>query len=145
MKFDHIGVTTSSLEVGQALLEQAVGVRIWTQPFEDLVNDVWVQFGEDTSGTCYELVAPLSGRSPIRHALSKKINVLNHVAYLVDNIGYQANILAGAGFAPVAPPRPAIAYGNKPIQFFVSRTRLLIELIEAPDHQHSYLSRLGRS
>jgi methylmalonyl-CoA/ethylmalonyl-CoA epimerase len=138
MKFDHVGVTTADLETGRTLMERAVGVRAWTQPFEDVVNDVWVQFGEDASGICYELVAPLSERSPIRQALSKKINVLNHVAYLVDDLAARERIIIAAGFVPVAPARPAIAYGNRPIQFFVSRSRLLIEFIEAPDHRHSY-------
>jgi methylmalonyl-CoA/ethylmalonyl-CoA epimerase len=138
MKFDHIGVTTSTLVAGRALLEQAIGVRIWTDPFKDTVNDVWAQFGRDKSGICYELVAPLSERSPIMRVLAKKVNVLNHVAYLVEDLGSQSSILRVSGFVEVAPARPAIAYGNRPIQFFVSASRLMIELIEAPDHVHIY-------
>jgi len=119
MKFDHIGVTTVSLVAGRALLEQAIEVRIWTEPFKDAVNDVWVQFGRDGSGICYELVAPLSDRSPIVRVLTKKVNVLNHVAYLVEDLGRQSTILRASGFVEVAPARPAIAYGNRPIQFFL--------------------------
>ena len=138
MKFDHIGVTTSGLEAGRAVLGGALGVARWTDAFDDPVNDIWIQFGLDASGTCYELLAPRSERSPINHVLSKKINVLNHVAYLVDDLAGRAAHLAGLGFAAVAPAKPAIAYGNKPIQFFVSRSRLLIEMIEAPGHEHRY-------
>lgn len=139
MKFDHIGVTTANLQTGRPLLENSVGVQAWTEAFEDPVNEVWVQFGHDASGICYELLAPLSDRSPIRRVLAQKVNVLNHVAYLVDDLAARAAHLVAAGFVPVAPARPAIAYGNKPIQFFVSRSRLLIELIEAPDHRHRYM------
>jgi methylmalonyl-CoA/ethylmalonyl-CoA epimerase len=139
MKFDHIGLTTTSLEAGRTLLENSVGVRTWTQAFEDPVNDVWVQFGHDASGICYELVAPLSDHSPITRVLAQKVNVLNHVAYLVDDLPAQAQHMKAAGFYPVAPPKPAIAYGNKPIQFFISKSRMLIELIEAPHHQHRYM------
>ena len=138
MKFDHIGVTTSGLDVGRALLAGSIGVGRWTEAFDDPVNDIWVQFGLDASGVCYELLAPRSDRSPINRVLSKKINVLNHVAYLVDDLAERAQHLSGLGFAPVAPGKPALAYGNKPIQFFVSPSRLLIEMIEAPDHQHRY-------
>lgn len=138
MKFDHIGITTVDLGAGRTLLQSAVGVQAWTEPFEDTVNDVWVQFGHDASGLCYELVAPLSDRSPIRRVLAQKVNTLNHVAYLVDHLATQAERLATAGFVQVTEARPAIAYGNRPIQFFVSQSRLLIELIEAPDHQHRF-------
>ncbi len=138
MKFDHIGITTTGLESGRALLGDALGVTRWTEAFDDPVNDIWVQFGLDASGTCYELLAPRSERSPINHVLSKKINVLNHVAYLVDDLAARAQYLVAMGFAAVAPAKPAIAYGNKPIQFFVSRSRLLIEMIEAPGHEHRY-------
>lgn len=138
MKFDHIGVTTNTLAAGRTLLEGSVGIEAWTEAVEDPVNDVHVQFGHDASGICYELVAPRSDRSPIAAALSNKVNVLNHVAYLVDDLAVHADRLARAGFVPVAPPRPAIAYGGRPIQFFVSRSRMLIELIAAPDHRHQY-------
>src|ERR1700682_2746348 len=108
MKFDHIGIPTAGLEAGRTLLENAVGVRAWTEPFEDGLDDVWVQFGHDASGICYELVAPLSDRSTIRRLLAQKINTLNHIAYLVDDLTAQAERLVAAGFVEVAHARPAI-------------------------------------
>ena len=138
MKFDHIGITTHTLAAGRTLLA-AVGIEIWTEAFEDHVNDVWVQFGKDDMGVCFELVAPLSKQSPVLSVLSKKINVINHIAYLVDNIAAQAVVLGIAGFVEVSTAKPAIAYANQKIQFFVSSSRMLVELIEAPHHQHNYL------
>jgi methylmalonyl-CoA/ethylmalonyl-CoA epimerase len=139
MKFDHIGVTASELATGRAMLETSIGIVAWTDPFRDVVNDVLVQFGHCECGICYELVAPLSERSPVRAVLSKRINVLNHVAYLVRDLSAQGTRLLAAGWAEVAPARPAIAYGGRPIQFFVSPSRLVLELIEAPDHAHVYV------
>nr|WP_294517450.1 VOC family protein [uncultured Rhodopila sp.] len=139
MKFDHIGVTTNTLPAGRSLLEHSVGVQAWTEPFEDTLNDVRVQFGHDATGICYELVAPLSERSPIARVLGKKVNVLNHIAYLVDDLAGRGQHLISGGFVAVAAARPAIAYGHRPIQFFVSQSRLMIELIEAPNHQHRYM------
>jgi len=138
MKFDHVGVTTIDLEAGRILLEGSVGVRAWTAEFRDEVNDVWVQFGRCGAGMCYELVAPLSPTSPVNRVLSKKINVLNHLAYLVDDLAADAQRLTAMEFVPVAVARPAIAYGGKLIQFFVAPSRLMIELIEAPEHEHRY-------
>lgn len=138
MKFDHIGVTTTSLGAGRTLLERAIGVQAWTVEFRDTTNDVWVQFGHCAAGICYELVAPLSALSPITAVLSKKINVLNHLAYLVDDLAANGARLQATGFVPVAPARPAIAYDGSLIQFFVSPSRLMIELIAAPGHKHLY-------
>jgi methylmalonyl-CoA/ethylmalonyl-CoA epimerase len=138
MKFDHVGVTTTGLAVGRALLEGSIGVRAWTAEFRDEINEVWVQFGRCDAGMCYELVAPLSPLSPITRVLSRKINVLNHLAYLVEDLPAAAGRLLAMEFVPVAPARPAIAYDGALIQFFVSQSRLMIELIEALGHQHRY-------
>ena len=138
MKFDHAGVTTADLASGRALLEGSVEVRAWTSEFRDEVNEVQVQFGRCDAGMCYELVAPLSPFSPITRVLAKKINVLNHLAYLVENLAVDAARLEAMEFVPVAHARPAIAYGGRLIQFFVAPNRLMIELIEAPDHRHVY-------
>jgi methylmalonyl-CoA/ethylmalonyl-CoA epimerase len=138
VKFDHVGITTSDLASGRALLEGSIGVRSWTACFQDELNDVWVQFGRCDAGMCYELVAPLSARSPVNRVLSKKINVLNHLAYLVDDLPVAASRLRAMEFVQVAEARPAIAYDGRLIQFFVAPTRLMIELIEAPGHQHRY-------
>jgi methylmalonyl-CoA/ethylmalonyl-CoA epimerase len=139
MKFDHIGIATTTLAQGRYLFEKALGVEAWTAPICDEVNDIWAQFGRCPAKICYELVAPLSPRSPISSVLSKKINVLNHIAYLVGDLTLGAERLAGAGFVAVGPARPAIAYGGSPIQFFVAPNRLLIELVEAIDHQHDFV------
>jgi methylmalonyl-CoA/ethylmalonyl-CoA epimerase len=138
MKFDHIGITTADLPTGRALLEGSIQVQAWTREFRDELNDVWVQFGRCGAGICYELVAPLSPTSPIARVLSKKINVLNHLAYLVDDLPIHAARLMAMAFLPIATARPAIAYGGASIQFFVAPNRLMIELIGALDHQHSY-------
>ena len=138
MKFDHVGVTTTDLASGRALLEGSIGVLAWTTEFRDEINEVWVQFGRCAAGMCYELVAPLSPASPVTRVLSKKINVLNHLAYLVDDLRANTARLLAMEFVPVADAKPAIAYGGGLIQFFVSPTRLMIELIEAPGHRHRY-------
>ena len=80
----------------------------------------------------------LSPLSPITRVLSKKINVLNHLAYLVEALRAEATRLLTMGFVQVAEARPAIAYDGRLIQFFVAPSRLMIELIEAPGHQHRY-------
>ncbi len=138
MKFDHIGIVVRDPDSGRKMLSAAFMIERWTELFEDPVNDVFVQFGLDASGICYETVAPLSAQSPVRRALADGVNIVNHTAYLVADLAQEAARLRRAGFLPVSEPKPAIAYGNAHIQFFMSRTRLLFELIEAPDHRHRF-------
>jgi len=68
----------------------------------------------------------------------KKVNVLNHLAYLVDDLPANAARLLAMEFVQIAKARPAIAYGGRLIQFFVAPNRLMIELVEAADRQHRY-------
>ena len=114
------------------------GVSRWTQPFTDPVNDVYVQFGRDAQGVCYELVAPLSKESPVRRALRTGHNITNHLAYLVVDLAAARDRLIAADFSPIADQKPAIAYGGRSIQFFMSPIFSLVELIEAPGHLHEY-------
>lgn len=139
MKFDHIGSVVQTPEIGRMTLAGAFQIRHWTSIFDDPVNDVLVQFGLDGSGLCYETVAPRSPRSPVTRGLADGMNIVNHVAHLVENLEAEGARLKQLGFIPTSGPKPAITCGLQPIQFFVSRTRLLFALIESPGHSHSFV------
>jgi methylmalonyl-CoA/ethylmalonyl-CoA epimerase len=145
VKFDHIGVVTESLSDGRQHLRALIGIQEWTQEFTDPVNMVKVQFGRDASGICYELIAPHGNKSPILEALNSGNRILNHVAYLVPDLAAAAKALRAAKCVATGPARPAIAYGGKKIQFFISRLRVLIEIIEAIEHAHVYSSARERA
>ena len=138
MKFDHVGVVCKTLEFGRKILSETLLIGDWTAEIADSVNHVRVQFGRDGSGICYELIAPFDDRSPILLALKKGVRVLNHIAYLVDDLDRESARLVAAGCTPTGPSAPAIAYGGRRIQFFMNELQLITELIEAPDHQHAY-------
>ncbi len=138
MKFDHIGIVVATLEGGRQNLSEIFDIQSWTSEFIDPINQVHVQFGRDSSGICYELVTPSGKDSPVARAMRNNKDILNHVAYLVDNLAESRDALRRKGATPIAPPKAAVAYGGKEIQFFLTRTRFLLELIEAPDHQHVY-------
>ncbi len=138
MIFDHIGIVVAELSAGRPVLCAALGVCAWTREFADPVNDVHVQFGRDPAGLCYELIAPFSERSPVRRALRTGNNITNHVAYRVADLAAERDRLIALEFGPIADARPAIAYGGALIQFFMSPIFSLVELIEAPEHAHSY-------
>jgi methylmalonyl-CoA/ethylmalonyl-CoA epimerase len=110
----------------------------WSDEFCDKINNVYIQFGKDKSGMCIELVAPISQTSPVSHALNSEINILNHLAYLVEDLDFSAAELLKKGCEPLGEPKPAIAYQMQRIQFFYTPLNYILELIEAPHHLHSY-------
>jgi methylmalonyl-CoA/ethylmalonyl-CoA epimerase len=138
VRFDHIGIIVADLPAGLQMLRDQFAVAKWTHPFSDPVNDVHVQFGCDAAGTCYELIAPFSKNSPVWRSLRTGNNITNHVAYIVADLSAARDKLLAADFSPVSDPNPAVAYGGANIQFFMSPIFSLVELIEAPGHQHQY-------
>lgn len=138
MQFDHIGVVAASLEDGRAALSGLIEVKRWTREFTDPIQRVHIQFGLDSSGVCYELIAPSENDSPVSKALQKGRHTLNHVAYLVADLALAGERMRAMGSVSTSDPHPAVAYGGKRIQFFVTPLRLLVELIEAPGHQHEF-------
>ncbi|HWU72889.1 MAG TPA: VOC family protein [Sphingomonas sp.] len=138
--FDHVGVVVKTLDRGRKHFVHALGVSDWTDPIEDPVNGVHLQFGRDGSGMVYELVAPLDTGSPVAGALAARKNLLNHVAYRVPDLAEAAAGLREARCFPTAEPKPAIAFGGAMIQFFVTPIDTIVELIEAPDFAHDFIS-----
>jgi methylmalonyl-CoA/ethylmalonyl-CoA epimerase len=140
MKFDHVGIVVDNIGKGRHFLATTFGIEHWTKVFEDAGIGVYVQFGIGPDGPCYELIAPLNSDSPVSGVLKDGHNILNHVAYLVTDLDFAATALRSFGCFPVTDPQPAIAYQGNSVQFFLSPLRFIVELIEAPEHQHSYVT-----
>jgi methylmalonyl-CoA/ethylmalonyl-CoA epimerase len=138
MKFDHIGVVVADIGEGRQMLHALFGIQNWTEMFEDPVIGVFVQFGIGSDGPCYELIAPRGEKSPVSVALRTGKGILNHVAYLVSDLESAGKGLREAGWMPVAEAQPAVAYNGRTVQFFMSPLRFIVELIESPEHQHSF-------
>jgi methylmalonyl-CoA/ethylmalonyl-CoA epimerase len=137
-RFDHLGVVVKSLSTGKKHLTNILQIKQWTQPFTDHVNGVEIQFGQDSCGVVYELLAPIDENSPVYPALKGGKAILNHVAYITDDLEASAKHLVRNGCGSTGEPNPAIAYGGARIQFFVTPLRTIIELVEAPSHSHEF-------
>ena len=138
MQFDHLGLVVKSLTTGRTTLAEVLSIRAWTAEFRDETNGVLLQFGRDPAGVVYELLEPLDGKSPVYNALATGKGILNHVAYRVADLAINAEHMRASGCAPTSEPKPAVAYGGHKIQFFITPLRMIIELIEAPDHAHEF-------
>jgi len=138
LRLDHIGIVVTTLDAGRATLAKLFDIRRWTQEFRDEVNRVYVQFGRDPTGVCYELIAPLAADSPVSAALRKADRILNHVAYITGDLEAARTKLCDAGSLVLDAPKPAVAYGGRRIQFFFTPLQFIVELVEAPDHAHRF-------
>ncbi len=138
LTFDHIGLVVGDMAEGREFLEGMFGIDRWTQVFEDLGIGVYVQFGRAEGGPCYELISPLGEGSPVMTALKRGVNILNHVAYLTADLDIDAGRLAARGSLMAGPAKPAVAYGGARVQFWITPKRFMVELIEAPGHEHVY-------
>lgn len=143
LTFDHLGLVVPDIATGRAFLQRALGISHWTPLIEDPALGVSVLFGSahangNPCGPAYELIAPLGERSPIASALRGGKNILNHIAYLTPDIAASASHLRAQGCYPAGDSQPAVAYGGRHVQFFVSPLRFIIELIESPGHRHNF-------
>src|SRR5437899_1142025 len=136
LKFDHIGLVVGDMAEGREFLEGMFGIDRWTQVFEDPGIGVYVQFGRTGDGPCYELISPLGEGSPVTTALKRGVNILSHVAYLSADLDAEAERLAARGSLMAGPAKPAVAYGGARVQFWITPQRFMVELIEAPGHEH---------
>lgn len=139
LRFDHVGVVVREMETGRKFFADTLGIDRWTEVFVDPGLGVSVQFGLGADGPCYELISPLGENSPVSAALRAGQRILNHVAYLTADLEAEGQRLGSQGCLAAGPPHPAVAYGGRRVQFWMSPLRFLVELIEAPEHEHVYL------
>ena len=139
MRFDHLGIIVPNLQIGRNHFFKMYGINNWTDEFFDELNGVYVQFGQSKDKFCYELIAPINNKSPVYNVLSKKKNILNHIAYTVDAIDACFEELLSNQFVPLGEPNKAVAYSLQRVQFFYSKDfGYILELIEAPNFYHDY-------
>ncbi len=130
MIFDHIGLFVRDIEDGRRLLGAMLPIRSWTAVTDDPLLKVRVQFGTDSAGIRYELVAPFGEANPVSGVLASGNNVLNHVAYRAADLDGATTALRAQGAMPLGPPQPAVAFGGARVMFFLTRLRFSLELVE---------------
>jgi len=107
-----------------------LNISDWTGVFEDPLIKVRIQFGRDASGLRYELIAPFGDGNPVDGALAAGVNILNHVAYRVDDLDQELARLRRDRCVPTTRPRPAVAFGGRRVVFLMTPLGFILELIE---------------
>jgi methylmalonyl-CoA/ethylmalonyl-CoA epimerase len=131
-RLHHIGLLVRSIETATALQVARYGYQIESDIILDPVQTAHVRFLRLNQGTHWlELVSPASEQSKLSNALAKKGEGLHHLCYEVDDIATACEHLRQERQMLLSAPVPAVAFGGRPIAWFLDRAGLLTELVEA--------------
>lgn len=130
MKFDHIGIFVKSLKFGRAKILSFLDIVSISREIKDPLNRVIVQFLYDKDNICYEIVAPYKKNNPVDQVIRSKKNILNHVAYKVKNFDQKINSLKKKNCIQLGQAKPAVAFNNARIAFFLTSVGIILEIIE---------------
>src|SRR3954453_22174246 len=129
---DHVGVAVRDLDEAVAFYERAYGMRLVHQEVntEQGVREAMLAVGD--SGSCIQLLAPLSDDSPIGRFLARNGEGIQQVAYGVDDIDAISQHLRDAGLRLLY-DTPKRGTANSRVNFVHPKDAggVLIELVEA--------------
>ena len=130
MKFHHIGIFVSDISTGTSALRQMFPISSESETYEDFGIGVYVKFLIDSSGIRYEIVAPLVQENPVSKLLKNKKNILNHVAYEVNNFYETIDSMTNMGALLLSAASPAVAFNGAKVVFLYTPLGFVVELIE---------------
>jgi len=132
-KLLHVGVAVPSLGPTTELLSTLFGYRVVSGPFDDPIQKVTVNFlarsHEDVAEI--ELIAPITGDSPIRSMLAKDGGGAYHLCFETSDIDGALTHAKNNGCIVVSSPVPAVAFQGRRIAWIYTRSRQLFELVES--------------
>jgi len=129
MKFHHLGIFVPNIKRGEKFFRSLIKIKKTSKIINDKKLGVKVKFLYDSKNVCYELVAPFGSKNPVSKVLSKKANIINHIAYKVKNLNQAITYMRKKNCAPITQPMLAKAFKKKVI-FFLTPLNFIIELIE---------------
>ncbi len=128
--FHHIGIFVKNLEYGKIEISKFIEISSTSDEIIDEEIGVKIIFVKDNQGILYELVAPFGDNSPVKGALSRGKDLLNHIAYKTNTFDLEIEKLRNAGFVPLGPAKKAKAFEGSRVIFFLSTLGFIIELVE---------------
>lgn len=129
---DHVGLAVHDLDVAIAFYTATFGLRVVHQEVneEQGVREAMLALGD--SGSCIQLLAPLTPQSPIASFLERSGEGVQQVAYGVDDIDAVSHILRERGLRLLYPAPKRGTAGSR-INFIHPKDAMgvLVELVEA--------------
>ena len=136
-RIDHVGVAVRDLDAAIEFYERVFGLQVVHEEVnEDQgVREAMLAVGD--SGSCIQLIAPLSEESPIARFLERNGEGVQQVAYGVEDVAAASDTLRAAGLRLLyEEPRRGTA-GSR-INFVHPKDAggVLVELVEATERHH---------
>jgi methylmalonyl-CoA/ethylmalonyl-CoA epimerase len=137
-RIDHVGFAVRDLDAAIAFYERTFGMHLVHEEVneEQGVREAMLAVGD--SGSCIQLLAPLSEDSTIGKFLARNGEGIQQVAYGVDDIDAISTHLRDAGVRLLY-DAPRRGTANSRINFVHPKDAggVLIELVEAATDSHS--------
>jgi methylmalonyl-CoA/ethylmalonyl-CoA epimerase len=137
-RIDHVGLAVRDLDAAIAFYEKAFGLRVVHQEVneEQGVREAMLAVGD--SGSCIQLLAPLSEDSPVGRFLARHGEGIQQIAYGVEDIDAAGEALRAAGVRLLY-DEPKRGTAGSRVNFVHPKDAggVLIELVQAaPNESH---------
>ena len=137
-RIDHVGIAVADLDEAKAFYARAFGLEVVHEEVneEQGVHEAMLAVGG--SGSCIQLLAPLTPESAIAKFLDRSGPGIQQVAYGVDDVEAAADALRSAGVRMLYETAHRGTAGSK-VNFCHPKDcgGVLVELVEAaPNHEH---------
>lgn len=131
MKFNHIGIAVESIEnYYSTVLKPVFNCEIYNEIIIDTLQKTKIAFVKTSDNTCIELVEPLNDNSPVANIIKSKRGGIYHLCFLANHFEQDIETCKKNKFILVSSPKPAIAFNNRKVAFFLTPSNELIELLE---------------
>ena len=133
---DHVGVAVPDLDVAKELYETAFGMRLVHEEVneEQGVREAMMAVGE--SGSCVQLLAPLTPESTIARFIDRSGPGVQQVAYRVEDVEAASTVLRQRGMRLLYDaPRRGTAGSRVNFVHPKDAGGVLIELVEPARHR----------
>ena len=139
-KLDHIGIVSKKIEeLADVFRQLGLTEKTESVPFDPLkVTASFINVGKEDD-VYLELLEPTEDNSAISGFIKKRGSGLHHLCFEVDNIEKVSEELKAKGLQMVISPSDCASYdinlnrecsASTKIAFFMTKNKLLIELIE---------------
>jgi len=134
---DHVGIAVADLDEAKAFYQRAFGLQVVHEEVneEQGVREAMLAVGD--SGSCIQLLAPLSPQSTIARFLDRSGPGIQQVAYRVSDVRATAQRLSAAGVRMLY-PEPRRGTAGSLVNFAHPKDcgGVLIELVQPSSQAH---------
>jgi methylmalonyl-CoA/ethylmalonyl-CoA epimerase len=126
----HVGVAVADMQVAIDEYATLFQYRLTGGPYDDPIQKVSVCFLQhESDGTVVELVSPFGEKSPIDGILKRRPGTY-HLCYETDDLQVTIEHFTEQSAFLVSGPTPAVAFQMRPIAWMLTKTGLLVELLQ---------------